>query len=110
RRARGAFADNGPRTRQVVEADRIAVHGGKRCFGLVAQRDDIVRKMASKRFGKGDILAAERFAQREEPRLRLLNGEQAAHSARQSPERPPLFSRRRMSPRTIARSSAFAMS
>src|SRR3546814_19046435 len=90
-------------------ADRIAVHRGKRRSGLVAQGDDVLRKMAAKRFGKGDIFATERSVEREEPGLRFFDGEQGAHSVRQSPERPPLFSSRRMSPRTIARSSAFAM-
>src|SRR3546814_19775881 len=69
-----------------------------------------LRKIASNTFGKSDSFRLERRTEGEESRLRLFDREEAVHSARQSPERPPLFSSRRMSPTTIARSSAFAMS
>src|SRR5690606_7641629 len=62
------------------------------------------------RLRKIDRFGRQRRAKRQQARLRFLDGEQPGHSARQSPERPPLFSSSRIFPRTIARSSAFAIS
>src|SRR3546814_1850592 len=94
----------------VSEANRIAIHRRQRRRGLIARGNDGLRKIASNTFGKSDSFRLERRTEGEESRLRLFDREEAVHSARQSPERPPLFSSRRMSPTTIARSSAFAMS
>src|SRR3546814_7273467 len=76
----------------------------------MAQGGDRLREITPKAFGKGDSFWRKRRAKGENSRLRLFDRKQVAHSARQSPERPPLFSSRRMPSSTIARSSAFAMS
>lgn len=110
RGAGGDFAGDRPRTGQIGKADRIAVHRRQRRRGLVAPCDDVLRKVAPGALRHADIVGAERRLQRQQPRLGLLDREQRAHAARQSPDRPPLFSSRRISPITMARSSAFAMS
>src|SRR3546814_16516834 len=76
----------------------------QRRVGLIARGNDGLRKIASNTFGKSDSFRLERRTEGEESRLRLFDREEAVHSARQSPARPPLFSSRRMSPTTIARS------
>src|SRR3546814_16762397 len=73
----------------------------------MAQGGDRLREITPKAFGKGDSFWRKRRAKGENSRLRLFDRKQVAHSARQSPERPPLFSSRRMPSSTIARSSAF---
>ena len=48
----GAFADDGPRAGEFVEANRIAVHGRYWRGGLVALGKDIIRGVAANAFGK----------------------------------------------------------
>ncbi len=92
-------------------AERVAVHRGSREGRLRQQRRHVLGQDASERLVERHGFGGERRHAREKLRNRLVDGKQAHLAfARQSPERPPVFSSSRISVIRIARSAALAMS
>ena len=97
---------------RVSGAHRVAVHGGRREGRLRQARGDVFREDAAEAIGERHTLGRQRLDTGQEPRHRLVDRKKAHPfaRARQSPERPPLFSSSRMSVIDMPRSAAFAMS
>ena len=99
--------------RRLGGAHGVAVHGGGGEGRLRRARRKVVGEHAAGRIGERHGLGRQRLDAGEKPRAaprRPEAGSSLAPSARQSPERPPVFSSSRMSVMRMPRSAAFAMS